>query len=456
MSKLSSLSSPEPTIEPALTRSPEAPAAEDRLQPTILPRPDHCVSRQQVWPNALKVLYRLHNSGYQALLVGGSVRDMLLGREPKDYDIATDATPEEVREVFRNCRLIGRRFRLAHVHFKDGIVEVATFRGSGSDPDGEDGDEARTPEGMVLRDNTFGTLEEDAFRRDFTVNALYYNIADFSVVDYVGGVEDLQAGRLRLIGDPESRYCEDPVRMLRAARFAAKLGFVIDPATASPIPGLTHLLEDVPAARLFEEVNKLFLGGTSVATYQLLRRFRLFERLFPETAALLAQEEEHFPHTFLTRVFEDTDRRVADGMPVTPAFLFAALLWHPLQGERRHLEGEGMNPEDALHKAASRVLRRQTRRVSLPKRFAEGVRDIWALQARMERARGKRVLRLMGNPRFRAAYDFLSLRGRSGEAEPELVAWWKDLLDTPEGKRPAKLGLKPGGGRGRKGGRKPT
>jgi len=423
---------------------PEGPATGH--QPVLFARPDHEISRQNICQNALKVLYRLHKQGYQAHLVGGSVRDLLLGREPKDFDIATDATPEEVREIFRNCRLIGRRFRLAHVHFQGYIVEVATFRG----PANRGEEQVRTDEGMILRDNVYGTLEEDAFRRDFTVNALYYNIADFSVVDYVGGVEDLRAGRLRLIGDPESRYCEDPVRMLRAVRFAAKLGFFIDAGTAAPITRMSYLLEEVPAARLFEEVNKLFLSGTSVQAYQLLRRFRLFERLFPETSALLAEEENHFPHTFLTQVFEDTDRRVANELPVTPAFLFAALLWHPLEKERRRLEAEGMAPDDAMHKASSRVIREQTRRVSIPKRFTEGVREIWSLQARMERVRGKRALRLMENNRFRAAFDFLALRGRTGEADPELVAWWKGLLDLPPAKRAESLGVKDDGRRRRR------
>jgi poly(A) polymerase len=436
---------PETPEEPAAGEADPAPAASAtaNTEPALVPRPEHCISRRQICQNALKVLYRLHKQGYQAHLVGGSVRDLLLGREPKDFDIATDATPEEVRDIFRNCRLIGRRFRLAHVHFKGYIVEVATFRG----PADREEDEVRSEEGMILRDNVYGTLEEDAFRRDFTVNALYYNIADFSVVDYVGGVADLRAGRLRLIGDPESRYCEDPVRMLRAARFAAKLGFFIDADTAAPIPRMSYLLEDVPAARLFEEVNKLFLSGTSVQAYQLLRRFRLFERLFPETAVLLTEEQNHFPHVFLTQVFEDTDRRVANGLPVTPAFLFAALLWHPLERERQRLEEEGMAHDDAMHKASGRVIREQTRRVSIPKRFTEGVREIWSLQARMERARGKRALRLMENARFRAAFDFLALRGRTGEADPELVRWWKGLLDLPPAKRAESLGVKDDGRR---------
>lgn len=437
---------------PTAAEDPSAPAdtpSETAGTPRILARGEHHISRSNIGTNALKVLYRLHRSGYQAHLVGGSVRDLLLGREPKDFDVATDASPEEVRTVFRNCRLIGRRFRLAHVYFKDGVVEVATFRGGGSDADGDG--KVRTEEGVIVRDNVFGTLEEDAFRRDFTVNALYYNIADFTVLDHVGGVEDLRAGRVRLIGDPERRYCEDPVRMLRAVRFAAKLGFFIEAATAAPIPGMSPMLEEVPPARLFEEVNKLFLSGTGVAAYQMLRRFRLFERLFPETADLLSEEDGHFPHTFLTHVFEDTDRRVADDLPVTPAFLYAALLWHPLERERRALEAEGYAPDDALQKASGQILRRQTRRVTMPKRFTEGVREIWSLQGRMERSRGKRALRLLGHPRFRAAFDFLLVRGRSGEAEPATVAWWQDLVDTPAGKRPAKLGLKPGGGKGRQG-----
>ena len=435
-----------PDTHPNPTGSPHG------VEPRILARSEHPVSRKLIHGNALKVLYRLHNHGFAAYLVGGSVRDMLLGREPKDFDVATDATPDEIWALFRNCRIIGRRFRLAHIQFKEGLIEVATFRGSGNG-DGDDDGRERTEDGIVTRDNQFGTLEEDVFRRDFTVNALYYNIADYSVVDYTGGAADLAAGRLRLIGNPEERYCEDPVRMLRTVRFAAKLGFVVESATAAPMARLSPMLEEVPAARLFEEVNKLFQSGASVAAYHLARRFRLFERLFPETAEFLGEEVNHYPHTFLTRVFEDTDRRVAEDKPVTPAFLFAALLWHPLQAEWSRLETEGMAPDDALNKAASRVLRAQTRRVSLPKRFSEGVREIWSLQARFDRAKGKRALSLLGHPRFRAGFDFLVLRSRSGEADPELATWWQDLLETPAQQRPAKLGLKP---RGRNRGKAPA
>jgi poly(A) polymerase len=379
--------------------------------------------------------------------VGGGVRDLLLGREPKDFDVATDATPEEVREVFSNCRLIGRRFRLAHVHFKGDIVEVATFRGSpGAAEEGQEADE----DGRIVRDNCYGTLEEDAFRRDFTVNALYYDIADFSVVDYVGGVADLRAGRVRLIGDPETRYTEDPVRMLRAVRFAAGLGFVIDMATAAPIPGMSAMLESIPPARLFEECNKLFLGGESVTIYQMLRRFRLFEHLFPATAEILHEEANHYPHTFLTHVFADTDQRVTDGRPVTPAFVLAALLWHPVARRWEELaaeEGEDTAPEEAIQRAGGQILRQQVRHVSIPKRFTEPIREIWHLQARMERARGKRALRLLGHPRFRAAYDFLQLRARSGEADEELAGWWQRLLEADSEQRYRMTGAQSGGRR---------
>jgi poly(A) polymerase len=419
--------------------------------PRIYSRGEHGISRKNISQNALKVLYRLHEHGYRALLVGGGVRDLLLGREPKDFDVATDATPEEVRDIFRNCRLIGRRFRLAHVHFKGDIIEVATFRGSGDTPaEGQEAD----GDGRIVRDNCYGTLEEDAFRRDFTVNALYYDIADFSVVDYVGGVEDLRAGRVRLIGDPETRYTEDPVRMLRAVRFAAGLGFFIDMASAAPIPGMSGMLESIPPARLFEECNKLFLSGESVTIYQMLRRFRLFEQLFPATAEILHEEANHYPHTFLTHVFADTDQRVADERPVTPAFVLAALLWHPVHrrwGELVAEEGEE-SPEEAVQRAGGQVLRDQVQHVSVPKRFTEPMREIWHIQARMERARGKRALRLLGHPRFRAAYDFLLLRARSGEADEALADWWTQLLEADTDERSRITGAQSSGRR--RGGRK--
>jgi len=402
------------------------------LEPVIIPRSEHRISRASISDNALKVLYRLKNAGYGAYLVGGGVRDLSLGREPKDFDIATDATPEQVNELFRNCRLIGRRFRLAHVHFGREIIEVATFRALQPDAEAEDEDEAdddahRMEDGLILRDNVYGSIEEDALRRDFTVNALYYNIADFSVVDYVGGMADLEQGTLRLIGDPQTRYREDPVRMLRAVRFAAKLGFRIHPETAAPIPRMAELLADIPAARLFEEVLKLFLGGQGAQTFEMLRHHGLFHHLFPATDSALDDDEHGELITFVARALENTDRRVNDERPVTPAFLFGALIWPAvlaqLPGARL---APGLEPH-LLQQASTEALERQLRSITIPKRFGVPMREIWHLQARLDRRTPKRAQRLLGHPRFRAAYDFLLLRAEAGLADPELARWWTDF-----------------------------
>jgi len=330
---------------------------EREVRPRIYPRSEHSISRAQISPNALKVLYRLHKAGFRACLVGGCVRDLLLGREPKDFDVATDAHPEQVRRLFRNCRLIGRRFRLAHVCFGQEIIEVATFRAAAPKSGGDWALEATT--GRVLRDNVYGTIEEDAWRRDFTVNALYYDIADFSVVDYVGGMEDLRRGVLRLIGDPEVRYREDPVRMLRAVRFMTKLGFVLDPACEAPLPRLAPLLEDVPPARLYDEVLKLFLAGYGVQVFESLRHYGLFRSLFPLTDQALAREPDGFPLIFLAKALENTDRRLQEGKAVAPYFLFAALLWEPVRLEARKRQEQGVAPVMALQEAACEVITRQ-------------------------------------------------------------------------------------------------
>ena len=378
------------------------------------------------------MLYRLRKEGHEAYLVGGGVRDLLLGREPKDFDIATDAHPEQIRGLFRNCRLIGRRFRLAHVHFGREIIEVATFRAArnGEDHEGIDSDT-----GLILHDNIYGTIEEDALRRDFTVNALYYNIADFSVVDYTGGVRDLEAGVLRLLGDPETRFREDPVRMLRAVRFAAKLGFSIDPEVERIMVDQGSLLDAVPPARLFEECLKLFMGGNAVETYEKLRHYDLFRHMFPETDAALTREEHDFPLTFVYNGLRNTDTRVAENKPVTPAFLFGVLLWEPA---RRHAEremNEGTSPLQALVQAGTRVVENEIRHVALPKRFSLPMREIWEMQPRFEQRGGKRPLRLLGHPRFRAAYDFLLLRAESGEADMELADWWTRYQQADEAGR---------------------
>ena len=396
-------------------------------EPTIVPRAEHNITRASISPNALKVLYRLKDAGHQACLVGGGVRDLLLGREPKDFDIATDAHPDQVRQLFRNCRLIGRRFRLAHVVYGREVIEVATFRGQQTVGEEDDAGDARTSDaGRILRDNIYGSIEEDAWRRDFSVNALYYDIADFSVRDYVGGMDDLKAGVLRMIGDSEARYREDPVRMLRAVRFAAKLGFRLDPATAEPIPRLAPLLLDISSARIYEEVLKLFMGGEAVTTYELLRQYGLFGPLFPETEAALAQEVDGHPQILISRALENTDRRIDEDKTVSPAFLFAALLWPPVL-QRWRATAAGMGDLAALQSAGGWIVGTQAGHTAIPKRFSLPMREIWTLQPRFEQRSGRRPLRLVTHPRFRAAYDFLLLRGEAGEADQQLCDWWRSF-----------------------------
>ncbi len=411
--------------------------------PRVIPREQHNLSRKQISRGALKVLYGLKDAGFRACLVGGAVRDLLLGRQPKDFDVATDATPEEVKKLFRNCRLIGRRFRLAHVIFGPEIVEVATFRGTG---DGDPTCDRHVVDGRIVRDNVWGTIEEDALRRDFRVNALYYDIADFSVLDYVGGIEDLQDRRLRLIGDPATRYREDPVRMLRAARLAAKLEFVIDPAAAEPLKDLGYLLDDAPSARLFDECQKMFLAGYGLASFRMLTRYSLLRHLLPGTVRALAQDETGGLRDLIERGLAGTDARVADGRPVTPAFLFAVLLWGEVATFATKAQAEGMQQSLAWQRAAHKVMAEQGKRVAIPRRFGYAIEEIWALQPRFAERTRKRVFRLMAHPRFRAAYDFLLLRAGESEAVRESGEWWtnaqalspEELSATLAGKTPPK------------------
>lgn len=401
--------------------------------PVIVPRSEHNISRAGISENALKVLYRLKDAGYGAYLVGGCVRDMLLGREPKDFDVATDARPDEINKLFRNCRLIGRRFRLAHIHFGREFIEVATFRGRGADDE-----EARVIEdGRIIRDNVYGSIEEDAWRRDFTINALYYNIDGFTVVDYIGGMQDLRAGLLRLIDDPETRYQEDPVRMLRAVRFSAKLGLRIHPESAAPIMELAHLLDGIPVSRLYEEVLKLFLGGVAEPTFEMLRHYGLFEHLFPATERSLSEQREGVALNLVLRALANTDARINQAKPVTPAFLYAALLWAPMIEAASRLQEEGLPEMLALQQASRDVLHGQSRHAALPRRFGTQTREIWMLQPRLRRNAGKRALRLLEHPRFRAAYDFLLLRAEAGEDIEDLCDWWTRLQESDQTERQA-------------------
>lgn len=611
----------------ALT-SPDAPMAAPAPAPRIIPRSEHTISRSQISPNALRVLYRLREGGYQAFLVGGCVRDLLIGIEPKDFDVATDALPEDVKKLFRNCRLIGRRFRLAHVFFGRETIEVATFRAAAApepgdetppeaeadDADGPlesaeefeeeiaaeldeeeggegDGDEdedfidtvtllpdevmqldlvedpiektavmpappralieqqiaaadadAKTMEmpalkegqrpagqadysaarsrseaasraeapdqadaraagaradeqrqgggarrdrrdrrdrydedsdservldthGRILRDNVYGSIDEDVWRRDFTANSLYYNIADFSLWDYVGGAEDIAARRLRLIGDPETRFREDPVRMLRAARFEAKLGFDIDPATAAPIAELRSLLVHVPPARLFDETLKLFLSGHGARSLEVLRRRGLLEVLLPATAGYLDKHPGGLVEKLLIQGLKNTDERAQAGKPVTPTYLFALLLYGPIAREIESSPPQHWHELHTILEACDRAVREAHKHMSIPRRFSLGLREMFALQPRLEHPRGRRALRVLEHPRFRAAYDLLLLRAEHGLASMDTAKWWTRIQEVspeerarmademnPQGGPPRPTGSRRGPRRRRRGG----
>jgi poly(A) polymerase len=467
----------------------------------IIPRAEHSISRSAISPNALRVLYRLREAGYEAFLVGGCVRDLLLGITPKDFDIATSALPEEVKRTFRNCRLIGRRFRLAHVFFGREIIEVATFRamstadeppelvapdldddempedldddledddlddadestvlaeagphqrgihgvpplverdrsrhaGAGNDEDDED--RVTDEHGRILRDNVYGNIDDDVWRRDFTANSLYYNIADFSIWDYTGGVEDIAARRLKLIGDAVTRYREDPVRMLRAARFEAKLGFTLDGATGTSIAGLRELLGSVPPARLFDETLKLFLTGHGARSLEVLQAHGLLAELLPTVAAYLSRHPDGAVARLLKQGLVNTDQRVQQGKPVTPTFLFALLLYGPIADIIEKQPQEKWHDIGTIVDAVDRAARAAQGRISIPKRFSLGVREMFAAQPRLEQPRGRRALRMLEQPRFRAGFDLLLLRAELGRADPAVAAWWTRVQEVSQSDR---------------------
>ena len=393
----------------------------------VIPRDQHCISRKDISSGALRVLYRLNEAGYAAHLVGGAVRDLLLGGHPKDFDIATNATPEDVRRLFRNCRLIGRRFRLAHVVFGQEIVEVATFRGSSDDGSGD----RHVVDGRILRDNVYGTIEEDAVRRDFTVNALYYDIADFSVRDYVGGYDDLDARVLRLIGDPVQRYREDPVRMLRAVRLATKLDFAIAPEAREPFADLGELLLHAPPARLFDESLKMLLAGNGLKSFRALEQSGLLADVFPLTARALAFRGGEQYRALIEAGLAGTDARIAEGKSVTPAFLFAILLWGAVRAQVEREIARGTDVNLAWQRVSHHVIAEQAKHVAIPRRFGMIMQEMWTLQPRFEHRLKKRVFRLMAHPRFRAAYDFFLLRAAESPAMAELGQWWTQAQEVP-------------------------
>lgn len=411
-------------------------------------RDHHNISRRNISDAALKVIRGLSRAGFQGYLVGGGVRDLLLEGHPKDFDVATDATPEQIRGLFRGARIIGRRFRIVHVRFGREIIEVTTFRGSHQSAEQSERGKrpanqrsAQSKEGMLLRDNVFGTLEEDAIRRDFTINALYYSPLDFSVYDYTNGMQDMQDRLIRIIGDAETRYREDPVRMLRAVRFAAKLNFTIEPTTAQPIKDLAPALQDIPAARMFDEILKLLMNGKARTTYELMQQYQLFEPLFPQTQPCLNTPEAN---SLIEQALDNTDARIQQNKPVTPAFLFAALLWPAVREQQQRLQAEGMPPLPAMHQASQDIAIRQQQYIAIPKRFGMPMREIWEMQLRLPRRAGKKAEQLVENRRFRAAYDFLLLREGAGEPTDGLGEWWTEYQTLSPDQRTAMTDALPG------------
>lgn len=406
----------------------------------IIPRNEHNISRKGINVNALKVLSRLNKSGYEAYLVGGGVRDLLLGREPKDFDIATNATPEQIQKLFRNCRLVGRRFRLAHIMFGRDIIEVATFRGS-HDESADSHAAKRSQSGMLLRDNVYGTIEEDAIRRDFTINAFYYSAKDFTVRDYCCGMADLKDNTIRLIGDPELRYREDPVRMLRAIRFAAKLNMTIEPETLKPIHALGHLLKNIPAPRLFDESLKLLQSGHGYASYVLLRQNNLIAPLLPLVAKLSTPEQNSYMERMIVQILKNTDARIEQDKRVNPAFLYAAILWYPLTERAQALSQEsGLAYHEAFSIAANEILDEQCRATAIPKRITSIILDIWYLQLRLPKRIRKRTYSILAHPKFRAGFDLLELRAEIEKGELSALAeWWEAFQHAPQAQQDAML-----------------
>lgn len=424
------------------SRNPSASLTDSATGLSVIPRKQHGIVRDHISPCALKVTSGLQQAGYSAFVVGGAARDLLLGLEPKDYDVATDATPEQVRSVFRRSRIIGRRFRLVHVMCGAETVEVSTFRGDSAVGENDEPNENKHADkhadehGRILRDNVFGSQEEDAVRRDFTVNALFYDPASEEIWDYLNGYADIKAKRLRIIGDPLQRYREDPVRMLRAVRLAAKLDMQLDAATAAPIGDMAPLLQNVPPSRLFDEMLKLLLSGHALACVVDLRTRGLHHGLLPMLDVIL---EQPLGERFITLALKNTDERVRQEKPVSPGFLFAALLWHEVLAAWNARQAAGEKAAPALHQAMDDVLAVQDKKLAIPRRYDAIMKEIWALQPRFPGRSGRRPFRLLEHPRFRAAYDFMLLRCESGEMDAELGRWWETFQHVGSEQREAML-----------------
>ncbi|MCK9283406.1 MAG: polynucleotide adenylyltransferase PcnB [Rhodocyclaceae bacterium] len=393
---------------------------------TSLPVARHGIRREHVSAAARRTCEGLQEAGFKAYVVGGAVRDLIAGIEPKDYDVATNATPDQVRGIFRRSRIIGRRFQIVHVLFGNETIEVSTFRAA------HDADTLKDAHGRVLRDNVWGNIEEDAARRDFTVNALYYDPASETVLDFHHGVADLQQKTLRMIGEPRARYREDPVRMLRAVRLSSKLGLALDPAVKAPIREMAELMENVPPARLFDEMLKLLFSGHAVECVKRLRDEGLHHGLLPLLDVIL---EQPMGEKFVMLALTSTDARIRAGKPASPGFLFATLLWHEVLANWEARKKARQVAMPALYEAMDEVLATQAEKLAITRRIAGDIKDIWALQPRFEKRAGKSPYRLLEQLRFRAGYDFLLLRAESGEVDTELAEWWTEFQDASHDRR---------------------
>lgn len=415
----------EPT-DPEIIASPAA-ASEVKGPPRIVPRPQHCVSRKEISSAALKVLYRLKDCGRTAYLAGGGVRDLLLGRSPKDFDVVTDATPDEVKKIFRNCRLVGRRFRLAHVLYRNEFIEVSTFRAPvKAEEQPNNGHTFKSHEGLILRDNVWGSPEEDAFRRDFTVNALFYNIADFSLIDYTGGLEDLERRILRVIGDPDRRFTEDPVRMIRAVRFAASLRFSIEPEARAAIIRNAEKMASASPARLYDEVQKLFFCGRSEAVFKLLRELTLFEHLFPELGGWLNDPAGEASVHWVQQVFQQLDRFKKAGFEVHPGLMFALIFGRYHEQRAEALIHSGLPAAEAFHKANVEHIRALTHRISIPKAETSRIAQLMALQPRFEKTNKKNVHKTLRHRSFTDAYLFFKFAAKTLNRQADLLEFWEN------------------------------
>ena len=398
---------------------------------------DHNLNAHQICPKALQVVRVLQDNKYQAFLVGGCVRDLLIGKNPKDFDVATNAKPNEIKSLFRRARIVGRRFQIVHVQFGREIIEVTTFRSNSTDKTSSSHAKRHLKQsktGVLTRDNVFGSITEDAQRRDLTINAIYYDPNDNSLHDFCQGLKDLKNQKIRIIGEPDQRYREDPVRLLRVLRFAAKLNFTIEPLTLRPLKKMAQNLSHISAPRLFDETLKLFMGGEGLATFKLLMEFGLFAVIMPQTNRIIGRDNS-FALRLVEQAFKNTDLRVHHNQRVTPAFIYAALLWPSVQQLASSLQNKGQSPSIAMNRAANEVIANQIPITAIPRRFTTTMREIWSLQLTLPRRNGQRAKRLSEHPRFRAAYDFVLLREQAGENLDGLGDWWTKYQQVNEFER---------------------